>query len=82
MWKQDNYIESNTQHRFGLYLQLKGTNVLPPVAAFGDIDSKLIIKKQDWERTFALPSFLPKRFRYKNLLQGGNLRMQPEPHLN
>lgn len=43
---------------------------------FWDTDFKLFIKKQTQKETLALPPFLPKRFRQRNLFQEG-LRMSP-----
>ena len=47
-------------------------------AAFWDTEFKLVIKKQKTQKeTLTLPSFLSKRFRQKNQLLAGDLRMQP-----
>lgn len=67
------------------WIALNGTKSF----AFWDIDFQLVIKKQKKlfkpvikKETLTLLPVLPKRFRQKNLLQKGDLRMQLQPSLN
>lgn len=71
--KHDNYIESNTQHRIGLYLQLKGTEVSTLQLLLGTLILSWLFRNETQGEP--LPSRLScPRVRWRNLPREGNLR--------